>query len=89
MSKIDYDDCLDLAKEVLGYTPEEGDAVSESDIEQDLYDKYGFPSFEEFMDLVEKLLPLCDTARSELTGKRYRGFGKDGLFLVKMEVKGE
>lgn len=88
MTKIDYDDCMDLAKEVLGYGPEAED-VDEADIGQDLYDKFGFPNFETFQEMIGKLLPLCDTARSELTGRAYRGFGKDGLFLVKMEVKGE
>lgn len=86
MKMPDYYDCVDLAKEILGYTPEESDGMDEADIGQDLYDKFGFPNLETFQEMIGKLLPLCDTARSELTGRAYRGFGKDGLFLVKMEV---
>ena len=77
MNKLDYDDCLDLAREILGYS--EDDEVDGSEIERELYDTFGFPNLEEFMDLVEKLLPLCEAARSELTGKAYRGFAKNGL----------
>ena len=42
---------------------------------------------EQFYKIVECLLPLCNVAKSELTDLWYRGFGKDGLWLVKEKIQ--
>lgn len=36
--------------------------------------------------IIERLLPLCQIAKSELTDKVYQGFGKDNMWIIKREV---
>jgi len=40
----------------------------------------------DFLRLIETLLPLIVVGESPLTGKIYRGFGKEGMFFIKQEV---
>ena len=42
--------------------------------------------FDQFAALMGAVLPLCAVAKSELTDTVYRGFGSDGLWLVKQEI---
>ena len=63
---------------------EEGD-LEEGDLERILYN-YCDIDLDQFYLLIEKLLPLCEHAKSELTGITYRGFGKDGVWLIRQEV---
>lgn len=39
-----------------------------------------------FTDLIEKLLPLCEKAKSPLTEILYQGFATDEHWLIKKEV---
>lgn len=43
--------------------------------------------FCEFAEVMERVLPLCMVAKSELTGNLYCGFASNGLWLAKMEIK--
>ena len=64
---------------------EDDEDLEESDLEKILYD-YCDINFDQFYLLIEKLLPSCEHAKSELTGITYRGFGKDGVWLIRQEV---
>lgn len=64
---------------------EDDEDLEENDLEQILYDKIDI-DIDQFYLLIEKLLPFCEHAKSELTGIAYRGFGKNGVWLIKQEV---
>ena len=55
------------------------------EIEDILYNKCDI-TLDQFDSIIEKLLPLCEHVKSELTGTAYRGFGKDGVWLIRQEV---
>jgi len=38
-------------------------------------------------DLLDKLMPLIDVAKSPLTGDTHKGFAKDGMWLAKMKCE--
>ena len=60
-----------------------GDDVEVEDYVLQKYDC----SWEAFCHIVSDLLPLIVIGESPLTGKMYRGFGKEGLFFIKQEIK--
>ena len=60
---------------------EDNEDLEENDLERILYN-YCDIDLDQFYLLIEKLLPLCEHAKSELTGTIYRGFGKDGIWLI-------
>jgi hypothetical protein len=39
-----------------------------------------------FYRIIEAVTPLIECGQSPLTNKKYKGFGKDGLFFLKVEV---
>ena len=59
--------------------------LEEEDLENILYNHCDI-NFDQFYLLIERLLPLCERAQSELTGKWYRGFGKNGFWAIKQEI---
>lgn len=61
------------------------DIEDDSSLEDFLYDCYGI-NIEEFENLINDLLPLCDKAKSPLTDKTYQGFGTGNYWLIKKEV---
>ena len=64
---------------------EDDEDLEENDLEQILYDKIDI-DIDQFYLLIERLLPLCEHAKSELTNKVYQGFGKDNMWIIKREV---
>lgn len=54
-------------------------------LDEAIFEQWG-TTFENFKAMLEQLVPLIEVGTSELTGKTYKGFGKDGLWLVKEEV---
>lgn len=54
-------------------------------IDEALFDQWSI-DFETFKAMLEHLVPLIEVGTSELTGNTYKGFAKDGLWLVKEEV---
>ncbi len=76
-----YRDAEDLAAAALGL-PEEADT---DEIERALMDKWDtdLPTFQK---IAEALLPLTVPARTAMTGRKFRGFVKDGAFIVKEEM---
>lgn len=54
-------------------------------LEEFLYNKYEI-SIDYFIDLIKDLIPLIDIGTSELTGKTYKGFGKNNLWIIKREI---
>lgn len=77
---LEYRSIMELPSELESerYTMD----LEESELEQILYDKYDI-NIDNFEYLIKDLLPLCEHAESELTSNWYRGFGKDGLWLIK------
>lgn len=61
------------------------DNLLDYELEEIFYDKY-LIDLDQAHDLIKDLLPLIDVAKSELTNKVYKGFGKDNLWLIKEEV---
>ena len=61
------------------------------DDEEDVYD-YVFETFDiewdNFVRMIDILMPLIVVGQSPLTQKVYRGFGKDNMFFIKQEVEG-
>lgn len=60
--------------------PEDDSDVEE--IDDLLVDRFGIDVCV-FADLLERLLPFCASGISPATGTGYRGFAKDGCFIVK------
>ena len=44
-------------------------------------------SWECFVKIVNDLIPFIVVGKSSLTKKAYRGFGKNGMFFLKQEIK--
>lgn len=57
----------------------------EEDIEDMLYHFYNI-NIDEFEQLIEKLLPLCEKDKSPLTEILYRSFATDNHWLIKKKV---
>jgi hypothetical protein len=84
--ETDQYDIEDLACKILGLDPDglegeteiiEGVMRDDLDIEMDT-----------FQEIVNRLLPLIDVGKSELTGGRYKGFSdsEKQLWLVKTKI---
>jgi hypothetical protein len=71
----------DLARHLCGIGLDD----ETTDIEGALMDKFDV-DFDQFTALMASVLPLCAMGKSGLTETVYRGFGYDGLWLVKEEV---
>ena len=56
------------------------------DLSEYFYDHYGITT-EDFDAIITDLLPLCDVGNSPLTGKNYRGFASDNMWLRNKEIK--
>lgn len=89
MSRISEDDAIEVAAEILGL-PEDEVEDWEEKVEEKLMETYGL-DVETFTNLLRKLTPLCDAARSPLTDTLYRGFSKrsDGVgrWLARVEER--
>lgn len=85
-AKVDQFDAEELACKILGLDYDEIDADLNI-IEEALYDQLEI-SWDSFIDIVSRLLPLVDIDQSELTGIKYKGFSdaKRQYWLVKMEL---
>lgn len=42
---------------------------------------------DKFQKFIGGLLQMIDVGESPLTGKKYKGFSKDGMFLAKVEIE--
>lgn len=85
-AQIHWHDIQELACAVCGLDYE--DVVNnnrEDEIYDALEDKLGV-DFDGFTSVVFALLPMVTVATSGLSGSSYRGFGKDGVWLVKEEI---
>ena len=67
---------------------EDNEDLEENDLERILYN-YCDIDLDQFYLLIEKLLPLCEHAKSVLFDKDYKGFGKDGIWLIRQEINNE
>lgn len=76
-------------KEIREYKKEQGyeidDELDISELEEILYNECDM-NFDQLELIIERLLPLCQIAKSELTNKLYQGFGKDNMWIIKREV---
>lgn len=76
-------------KEIREYKEEQGyeidDELDISELEEILYNECDM-NFDQLDLIIERLLPLCQIAKSELTNKVYQGFGKDNIWIIKREV---
>lgn len=81
---MDYFDIEELLSAMYGITDDQrNDGFDFDDL---LYEKFEI-GFEEFSKVIKALLPLTPIVESALTGKKYHAFMKEGLALVKQEVK--
>lgn len=78
-----------LEKEIKVYKIKNGyeleDDLELSELEDLLYQECDM-NFDQLELIIERLLPLCQIAKSELTDKVYQGFGKDNMWIIKREV---
>ena len=76
-------------KEIREYKKKQGyeidDELDISELEEILYNECDM-NFDQLDLIIERLLPLCQIAKSELTDKVYQGFGKDNIWIIKREV---
>ena len=84
---MNYSDIYDL----LAYLakkkePEAYNIENEESLERFLYDYYNM-DLDNFSNLIEDLLPLCDKEESPLTDTLYQGFSADNVWLVRKEVE--
>lgn len=79
---MNYFDTEELIRELCSINENDED----TDLDDALFDKFEIYR-DQFDRLISGLLPLCVAAESPLSGRVYQGFGKDGIFLVKREVK--
>lgn len=82
--RIDYFEVEELLSAMYGISDEQRN--EDFDFDELCYDKFEI-GFEEFIKIVEALLPLTPVVNSAFTGKQYHAFMKDGLAFVKMEAK--
>ena len=79
-----------LEKEIKVYKIKEGygleDDLELSELEDLLYQECDM-NLDQLELIVERLLPLCQIAKSELTNKVYQGFGKDNMWIIKREIQ--
>lgn len=61
------------------------DKLDISELEEILYNECDI-NFDQLDLIVERLLPLCQIGKSELTNKVYQGFGKNNMWIIKREV---
>lgn len=88
LAQVDDYDSMELAAHILGVTHQYENADDPLDfIDSELYEKFEITS-DTFCEIIRHLLPLVTVAPSGLTGKLYRGFGGNGSWLVKEEIKG-
>lgn len=81
---MDYFDIEELLSAMYGITDDQrNDGFDFDDL---LYEKFEI-GFEEFSKVIKALLPLTPIVESALTGNKYHAFMKEGLALVKQEVK--
>ena len=64
------------------------DEPDDEEIEQAIFDKYEI-SFEVFEQIIQDLLPLCETGISPINGDKFRGFAivEKGLWLAKLKIE--
>lgn len=79
--KLEYYEVMELAAVILGMPENSEDDL----IERELWNELG-TNLDEFKRIVEALLPLITISRSPLTDTLWKGFAKDGYFIVKQEV---
>ena len=75
---VHWIDVEELAREMLNL---EDDA----EVEKSLWDTLEV-SFESFHKIVERLVHFTPPVKSALAGKTYKGFVKDGRFIIKVET---
>lgn len=84
MEMIEDFEAAELAAAILEQEEPETDDEIDA-IEAELVDRFGV-DLVQFASLAAALLPFCAEGVSPLTGSVYRGFAKDGCFIVKTEV---
>ena len=91
MNELELYDLLEALfdKEIQEYKEKQGyefdDELDLSELEEILYEHCDM-NFDQLDLIVERLLPLCQVGKSELTDKIYQGFGKDNMWIIKKEV---
>jgi hypothetical protein len=80
------------AEDVVLFLDDIGETKENDDLDFDIaeeaiYDRFGI-SFDLFYDIINFLIDYTPIIKSQLTGKRYRGFvnKEDTMFLIKKEV---
>lgn len=84
MKPVEEFEALELAAAMLGRDEPET-AEEEEALEQALLERFGV-DIEVLIKVAGALLPLCACGRSSLTDRGYRGFARDGCFIVKTEA---
>jgi hypothetical protein len=86
MSKLNYLEDMELAIAVLGINEDECEDI-DSEIDNLLAECYEI-DLQTFSRIAGTLLDLIDVGTSPITGEKFKGFAKDGCWLVKRRVGG-
>lgn len=70
----------------IKYPEMDFEEMDESEVASCFYQHYNIDE-DDFSSLIYDLLPLCDKAKSELTGNLYSGFGINNMWLIKYKIK--
>ena len=88
---MNYWDAQELACAILGLNCDDlVDEGRENEIEEALYEKFEI-DMEQFVKIVEALLPFTPVVQAGLTGNKYHAFvnEKESLMIVKQKVEEE
>lgn len=81
MIQIDREEAAELAAAILDMDPPESDAEI-GKIEARLFIDMGL-DMDDLAKYAEALLPLCASSQSSLTGRFFKGFARNGVYIVK------
>lgn len=79
---IGWMEAEELAAVICGLDEDNYDSRQVEDV---LYEKFDC-SFESFHKIVEALVPLTIPAKAAISGRSFRGFVKNGSFIVKEDA---
>lgn len=88
---MNYRDAQELACAILGLNYDDlVDEGRENEIDEALYEKFEI-DMDQFVNIVEALLPFTPVVQAGLTGNKYHAFvkEKEGLMIVKQLVEEE
>lgn len=78
----------ELAMTLCGLNPDDDEQFEDSEkVDELLYEKYGIEDTDGLDRLIKDLAEMISVEKSPLTGKIYKGFANENMWLYKTEVR--